>query len=289
MSNIGLEVSPTRSSNSALLIGAALGASLLAAGGTAYLARTAADPASGPRVFPALRSFLTAAKAADGGSGVAPFVLHAANTAEAERAVQCLTNAIYYEAASEPLDGQRAVAQVVVNRVRDRHFPKSVCGVVYEGWERRTGCQFSFVCDGSIRRRPASADALDRVRPVAEAALGGYVDTAVGAATHYHAEYVLPYWRSSVAKITEIGRHIFYSWKGRAGLASALTMPYGGGEFQVAEAALRGLQPQAKTPPQQRSCHRDRGCGRELRLARTEHGGRVHGHMKFTLVHVRYG
>ena len=70
-----------------------------------------------------------------GAALVQPFFLHAANPAEQDRAVRCLTDAIYYEAANEPVEGQRAIAQVIVNRVRDKHFPKSVCGVVYEGWE----------------------------------------------------------------------------------------------------------------------------------------------------------
>ena len=74
----------------------------------------------------------------------ARFIYTHQNPAEQDRAVRCLTDALYYEAANEPVEGQRAIAQVVVNRVRDKHFPKSVCGVVYQGWERHTGCQFSF-------------------------------------------------------------------------------------------------------------------------------------------------
>ena len=83
-----------------------------------------------------------------------PFVLRA-SAADARQAVRCLAQAVYFEAGFQPVEGQRAVAQVVVNRVRDRDFPKTVCGVVYEGWRRRTGCQFSFVCDGSLRRQPS--------------------------------------------------------------------------------------------------------------------------------------
>jgi len=173
---------------------------------------------------------------------VQPFFLHAANPAEQDRAVRCLTDAIYYEAANEPVEGQRAVAQVVVNRVRDKHFPKSVCGVVFEGWERRTGCQFSFVCDGSIRRRHADPAAWDRVRPIAEAALNGYVVPEVGTATHYYATYVRPNWIRTVSQVTEIGKHVFCSWKGKAGLPTSLASAYGGGEFQVADAALDGVR-----------------------------------------------
>ena len=173
-------------------------------------------------------------------NGVQPFYLTSANPVEAERATRCLTDAIYYEAANEPLDGQRAVAQVVINRLRDPHFPKSVCGVVYEGWERRTGCQFSFVCDGSIRRRHADPALWDRLRPIAVDALHGYVQTSVGTATHYYAQYVRPNWVRTTARVAEIGQHIFCSWRGKAGLPSALDRTYQGGELQIAEAALDG-------------------------------------------------
>ncbi len=76
------------------------------------------------------------------------------SAADYQRALECLANAIYYEAATEPLDGQRAVAQVVLNRLRHPAFPNSVCGVVYQGSERATGCQFTFTCDGSLVRPP---------------------------------------------------------------------------------------------------------------------------------------
>jgi spore germination cell wall hydrolase CwlJ-like protein len=169
-----------------------------------------------------------------------PFYLHAASPAEAARAVRCLTDAIYYEAANEPREGQRAVAQVVVNRLRDPHFPKSVCGVVYEGWQRRTGCQFSFVCDGSIRRRHADQAMWDRLKPLAQEALNGYVVPEVGSATHYYAGYVRPNWEGSVARITQIGAHVFCSWRGRAGFVSGLTEAYQGGEFGISDAVLDG-------------------------------------------------
>ena len=174
---------------------------------------------------------------------VAPFILQAISSQERERAVHCLTDAVYYEAAHEPADGQRAIAQVVLNRVRDRHFPTSICGVVYQGWERRTGCQFSFACDGSIRRRPADATTWTRLRTISEQALGGYVDKAVGTATHYHADYVKPAWIKTVSQTAEVGRHIFYSWRGARGAASTLTRAYAGGEFSVQESALLGLRP----------------------------------------------
>jgi len=132
---------------------------------------------------------------------------------DAARAAECLTAAIYYEARSEPVDGQRAVAQVVLNRVRDRAFPKSICGVVYQGSDRSTGCQFSFTCDGSMDQ-PRDPNAWARAAAVAQGALAGLVYAPVGAATFYHANYVLPWWASSLNRIGAVGSHIFYRWRG---------------------------------------------------------------------------
>jgi hypothetical protein len=145
------------------------------------------------------------------------------------RALQCMTMAIYYEAASEPTDGQRAVAQVVLNRVAHPSFPNSVCGVVFQGSERQTGCQFSFTCDGSLMRQPMRAS-WDRARSVAVAALAGYVYRPIGLATHYHATYVLPYWASSLENVGTIGLHTFYKWRGLAGRSDAFAARYRGGE-----------------------------------------------------------
>jgi spore germination cell wall hydrolase CwlJ-like protein len=145
------------------------------------------------------------------------------------RSLDCMTAAIYYEAAGEPADGQRAVAQVVLNRVRHVAYPHSVCGVVFQGSERETGCQFSFTCDGSMARIPSRGGWL-RARQVAGAALGGLVYAPVGLATHYHADYVVPYWASSLLKVSTIGRHIFYRWPGLWGKSDAFTSRYQGNE-----------------------------------------------------------
>ncbi|HEU0067007.1 MAG TPA: cell wall hydrolase [Sphingomonas sp.] len=162
-----------------------------------------------------------------------PFQLAARTDDDAARARECLTEAVYYEARSQDRDGQRAVAQVVLNRVRDRAFPKSVCGVVYQGSERRTGCQFSFTCDGSMNgRRDDSAWA--RAADVADAALSGDVFSAVGSATYYHANYVLPWWAASMARITQVGAHIFYRWRSGMEDALAFRQSYAGVEPQVA-------------------------------------------------------
>ncbi len=178
-----------------------------------------------------------------------PFYLKAASLAERERAVRCLTNAIYYEAALEPVDGQRAVAQVVLNRVRDPNYPKSICGVVYQGWERTTGCQFSFTCDGALLHRPIEVLWADN-RRIAEAALNGYVQKSVGVATHYHADYVAPYWAPGLVKLSQIGAHIFYRWPGNAGLPQAFNARYQGGELRLSEAVLSGRAARALPPPE---------------------------------------
>ncbi|MDB5677416.1 cell wall hydrolase [Sphingomonas bacterium] len=148
---------------------------------------------------------------------------------DAARALDCLTKAVYYEANNQSDDGQRAVAQVVLNRVRDRAFPSSVCGVVYQGSTRSTGCQFTFTCDGSLSRRPSQAG-WDRARAVASAALAGSVYAPVGSATFYHANYVSPWWANSMDKVATVGAHIFYRWRGGMENALAFRQPYSGSE-----------------------------------------------------------
>ncbi|EIZ79041.1 cell wall hydrolase SleB [Novosphingobium sp. Rr 2-17] len=149
------------------------------------------------------------------------------------RSLQCMTAAVYYEASSEPTDGQRAVAQVVLNRLRHPQFPHTVCGVVYQGSERPTGCQFSFTCDGSLQRMP-SPEGWRRAEGVAAAALAGSVYAPVGWATHYHADYVVPYWAPSLQKLATVGHHIFYRWSGAAGEGGSFTSRYLGSEPTVA-------------------------------------------------------
>jgi spore germination cell wall hydrolase CwlJ-like protein len=142
-------------------------------------------------------------------------------------ASDCMTAAIFYEAASESEQGQRGVAQVILNRVRHPAFPKSVCEVVFQGSQRTTGCQFSFTCDGSLARKPSQA-AWDRARRIADASLSGAVEPSVGMATHYHTIWILPYWAPTLDKITTVGAHIFYRWKGYWGKRSAFVGAYTG-------------------------------------------------------------
>lgn len=145
------------------------------------------------------------------------------------RALECLATAVYYEAASESIGGQKAVAQVVLNRVMHPTYPSSVCGVVYQGSERTTGCQFSFTCDGSLRRKPSTGGWATAMR-VAREALSGDVYAPVGYATHYHTTWVNPYWAPSLDFLGTIGAHRFYRWKGAAGKPGAFSTAYVGGE-----------------------------------------------------------
>lgn len=166
-----------------------------------------------------------------------PFVFRPASAADRQRALRCLTQGIYYEAALEPAEGQEAVAQVILNRVRDLNYPNSICGVVFEGAERSTGCQFSFTCMGALAQAPVGW-AWKRSQVVAERMLAGHVATEVGTATHYHADYVHPWWATTLNKLTQIGAHIFYRWKGMSGETSAFRQAYSGREPVIDEARL---------------------------------------------------
>lgn len=144
----------------------------------------------------------------------APFLF--AGTAQSRaRAVDCLALAAMAEAGASA-QGQRAVIQVILNRVRDPAFAKSICGVVFEGSDRATGCQFTFTCDGSLARR-YSPDAWSRARARAADALNGQVFAEVGTATHYHTDWVHPYWSGTLVKLAQIDTHIFFRWPGRSG------------------------------------------------------------------------
>lgn len=149
----------------------------------------------------------------------APFIFRGSGAAR-ENAVNCLAAAAWYEAGGDP-EGQRAVIQVVLNRVKHPAFPKTVCAVVFEGWERPTGCQFTFTCDGSLQQRAPSPVAWSLARVRAQAALDGAIDPAVMQATHYHADYVLPWWSKSLEAVAKVGPHIFYRWPGPRGALTA--------------------------------------------------------------------
>ena len=157
-----------------------------------------------------------------------PFSMAHAGAIDRGRATECLTAAIYYEAASEPDAGQQAVAQAILNRVRHPAFPATVCGVVYQGSEH-AGCQFSFACDGSMARVPARS-AWDRAQRVAVLALAGRVYAPVGLATHYHTYAVTPAWNRALVMTDAVGAHFFHRWKGYWGTPAAFHQHYAGGE-----------------------------------------------------------
>jgi spore germination cell wall hydrolase CwlJ-like protein len=164
-----------------------------------------------------------------------PFRLFGSDEDQA-RAVDCLATAAIYEAGDDSV-GERAVAQVVLNRVRHPAFPKSVCEVVFQGSERSTGCQFTFSCDGALTRWTPSPAAWQRAREVARLALRGAVYAPVGHATHYHTDWVVPYWSASLDKITAVGAHLFFRWAGWWGTPPAFDRSYAGTEPTVPKLA----------------------------------------------------
>lgn len=174
------------------------------------------------------------------GESARPFAFRGSQT-DRIRARDCLATAVLYEAGDDTV-GEAAVAQVVLNRVRHAAFPRTVCGVVYQGSQRATGCQFTFTCDGSLRRRMSEA-AWRRARDVADRALSGHVDESVGLATHYHTNWVYPYWSPSLRKLAQVGTHLFFGWPGSWGGAKAFRRPYLGNEVQVSMAAAGVTEP----------------------------------------------
>ncbi len=131
----------------------------------------------------------------------------------AERELHCLTEAIYYEARGESIEGQIAVAEVIINRVDSKRYPNSVCGVISQGAERRNSCQFSYKCDGTPERM-SDKESRRRARDVAILILKGERRSLTDRATHYHATYVKPYWSKKLKKTAQHGTHVFYRYKG---------------------------------------------------------------------------
>ncbi|MFN3228657.1 MAG: cell wall hydrolase [Asticcacaulis sp.] len=136
--------------------------------------------------------------------------------------VDCLTQALYHEARGEGPQGMRAVAQVILNRVRHPAYPKTVCDVVYQGAFQRSGCQFSFTCNGAMSRR-VERWAWRQAETVALEALSGKVMAEVGTATHFHTTAVQPDWSGRLIRVAQVGQHIFYRFNGRNGTNAALS------------------------------------------------------------------
>lgn len=218
-------------------------------------ARQQQPPSPPPAVEPLTLQALTPDQAVEANAAVPfstapnpaarPFRISATSEGYA-RAVDCLASAVYYEAGDDAV-GQRAVAQVVINRLRHPAFPKTVCGVVYQGSERSTGCQFTFTCDGAMLRTPSAA-AWERARGVAMSALAGYVYKPIGHATHYHTNWVVPYWSASLDKITAVGTHLFFRWMGWWGTPSAFRGRYAGSEPVIAQLGRLSIAHNAAVP-----------------------------------------
>lgn len=172
-----------------------------------------------------------------------PFILSTTGETR-ERAITCLAAANYYEAGNDPI-GMAAVAQVVLNRVRHPAFPSSVCGVVFQGAARRTGCQFTFACDGALARVPVAA-IWERARAAATLALTGFVFRPVGQATHYHTDWVVPYWGPKLVKIAQVHTHLFFRWPGGWGGPGAFHQGYAGEE--AIDPRIAGMMTLASPP-----------------------------------------
>lgn len=133
--------------------------------------------------------------------------------AVSDKELWCLSTAIYFEARGESYRGQVAVAQVVLNRVKDHRYPETICGVVFQNQNRRNSCQFSFACDG-IPETINDRTAWEQAEDIASRFTAGQLYlTEVADATHYHATYVRPAWAPRMTKVTQIGLHVFYKFK----------------------------------------------------------------------------
>jgi spore germination cell wall hydrolase CwlJ-like protein len=163
-----------------------------------------------------------------------PFVYAGSGDARL-RARDCLAAAMIYEAGDDA-KGQQAVGQVIINRARHPAFPKSICGVVFQGSERTTGCQFTFTCDGALNRRYSDA-AWTRARNNADLMLSGGTYPAVGLATHYHTDWVRPYWSDSLEKIAIVDTHLFFRWPGYWGTPGAFRGAVSGNDGPIAKLA----------------------------------------------------
>jgi spore germination cell wall hydrolase CwlJ-like protein len=210
-----------RALGGAVLAGAGMGLVLA----VAYLAGGAAKTAAVRAQTSRMAAAAPAAKAAPAafvstGAKPAPIPVSlpqpappvAAEVARGQGALDCLTDAVYYEARGESDRGQAAVAQVVLNRVRRGGFPKSVCGVVFQGAAAHS-CQFSFACDGAMRNGREQA-AWRRSRVVAQRALDGFVMQEVGDATNFHVARLGQIWGSGLVKVAQVGAHVFYRLTG---------------------------------------------------------------------------
>ena len=194
-------------------VSVATSVAILGAGGFMAMPRS-------PDVAPAMEPTVVAASTPVPAAPTAPRLAAAAKPAD----LTCLAKAVYYEARGESAEGQAAVAQVVINRTHRRSYPSNVCGVVFQG-VNQGGCQFSFVCNGAMRR-PLEAAAWSRARRVASNALSGHVMSAVGQAISFHVAS-----GERLGEIARIGGHVFFAAGGERAIHRARIVE------QVAEVA----------------------------------------------------
>lgn len=210
---------PFRAALTGAGVGLGLGATFLAAGLTGRaagqhelpMAEAAASGYSGPQLEAAGRDMERYAfrAGADAATVASRFDNDRGAGKTRRRAdLECLTDAVYYEARGEGARGQAAVAQVVMNRVKHPAFPKSVCAVVFQG-VGRSSCQFSFACDGSMKRQRERL-AWNRARDIAARALSGALRAEIGSATHFHTTAVSPAWAPQMLRVASVGTHVFY-------------------------------------------------------------------------------
>ncbi|MEM9795288.1 MAG: cell wall hydrolase [Pseudomonadota bacterium] len=155
-----------------------------------------------------------AAPLADQGRGpgdemISYATLRAMDRATGSQQWRCLTEAIYFEARGEPLAGQVAVAEVVLNRVDSPRYPDTVCKVVNQGTGQIHACQFSYTCDG-LAETIGNQRAWQKAGKVARLMIDGAPRQLTGDATHYHADYVEPHWSKVYPRTAQVGTHIFY-------------------------------------------------------------------------------
>ncbi|WP_235962649.1 cell wall hydrolase [Jannaschia marina] len=122
---------------------------------------------------------------------------------------RCLAEAIYFEARGEPMQGQIAVGEVILNRVDAANYPSTICRVVNQGTGRRHACQFSYTCDG-IPDTVTEPAAWEIAGKIARRLIDGAPRPITREATHYHADYVDPHWARVYPQVAQVGRHLFY-------------------------------------------------------------------------------
>lgn len=172
------------------------------------MAPVAAEPKSRSRVAKSERAPATDLRTVDPAEKqIYTSLIAPENMAKEQR---CLAEAVYFEARSEGEQGRAAVAQVVLNRVKSGLYPNTVCGAVYQNASRHLACQFTFACEGKSLRITEPGPWRDAVRIAREVYDGTTYLADVGASTHYHADYVRPYWARKLKKMDTIGRHVFY-------------------------------------------------------------------------------